>query len=278
MKKSKKIQIFVAHHKEGFSFRSSVFVPIQVGKANSNISLKMQGDDEGDNISKLNPFYCEVTAIYWMWKNVEADFYGLNHYRRYFTPKIFSFRYFKERIKNTLKKLYHRGGYFVFWEKSVVNSDDTQKINRELNRASERIVKDIENGSIIVPRKCILINTNVENFFGIELGYEYIECLKAIVSEEECATFKKFFLDSLQKDFLYPANVFVFDRDTFERYCEILFRVLNKHLMLYMDNDERQSKYNRISGYMAELITNAFIQMCISDRKKYKEYNIMHLV
>lgn len=41
------------------------------------------GDDTGDNISEKRMSMCELTVQYWMWKNVEADYYGLCHYRRY---------------------------------------------------------------------------------------------------------------------------------------------------------------------------------------------------
>ena len=44
----------------------------------------MLHDDEGDNISNKNKTYCELTAQYWAWKNMEADYYGFFHYRRYF--------------------------------------------------------------------------------------------------------------------------------------------------------------------------------------------------
>ena len=49
----------------------------------------MIGDDTGDNISEKNPFYSEMTAQYWAWKNFhESEYIGFCHYRRYFYEKI----------------------------------------------------------------------------------------------------------------------------------------------------------------------------------------------
>lgn len=43
------------------------------------------GDDTGDNISARRNSFCELTTQYWAYKNLDADYYGFCHYRRYFS-------------------------------------------------------------------------------------------------------------------------------------------------------------------------------------------------
>ena len=82
------IQIYVVksvYDKEARLYESNAYErDIQVGAALTEQTIADIRDDVGDNISSLNKSYCELTALYWLWKNASADYIGLSHYRRRF--------------------------------------------------------------------------------------------------------------------------------------------------------------------------------------------------
>lgn len=76
-------KIFVMTHKKIEPIADPMYIPLHVGKAGKE-DLGYLGDDTGDNISDRNRSYCELTGIYWLWKNMSCDIIGICHYRRYF--------------------------------------------------------------------------------------------------------------------------------------------------------------------------------------------------
>lgn len=79
-----KASLYTAYHKPSSMIESPSIVPIHVGRAKAGAPLAgMIGDDTGENISALNGSYCELTALYWAWKNdTESTHFGVMHYRR----------------------------------------------------------------------------------------------------------------------------------------------------------------------------------------------------
>ncbi len=57
---------------------------IQVGAALTDQCICSLRDDTGDSISARNRQYCELTGLYWIWKNATEDYIGICHYRRRF--------------------------------------------------------------------------------------------------------------------------------------------------------------------------------------------------
>jgi hypothetical protein len=81
---------------------------IHAGRALSE-DIGYLGDDTGDNISHLNVYLNEITALYWMWKNTTHTVIGLCHYRRFFTEEAdSSFAYEKILSKDAALKILER--------------------------------------------------------------------------------------------------------------------------------------------------------------------------
>lgn len=79
-----------------------MYLPLHVGSAGKE-SIGYQRDDDGENISSLNPYFCELTGLYWAWKNLSEDYIGLVHYRRHFAMDGKTMEY--EQIKPYLGKI-----------------------------------------------------------------------------------------------------------------------------------------------------------------------------
>lgn len=62
----------------------SWIIPIQAGRACTDLEISEVTDNKGDNISERNARYCELTAMYWIWKHADYKYIGLCHYRRHF--------------------------------------------------------------------------------------------------------------------------------------------------------------------------------------------------
>ena len=78
------LKIVVAVHKPYRMPEDAAYLPVQVGAAGKPPVGDWQRDDEGENISARNANWCELTGLYWAWKNLKADALGLVHYRRHF--------------------------------------------------------------------------------------------------------------------------------------------------------------------------------------------------
>lgn len=92
------LKIFVVYYKPAPLIKTEIFEPIQAGRAIANtpsrngtfttqqidwLSQNMIGDNTGENISELNRYFAEITALYWIWKNTSSPYVGMFQYRRF---------------------------------------------------------------------------------------------------------------------------------------------------------------------------------------------------
>ena len=100
------MQIYVVSHDENDIKQiksNEIYIPLFVGR-NGKDNLGFLSDDNGDNISHKNNSYCELTGLYWMWKNSDANIIGLVHYRRYFAKWRLGKRLGKKKLDDIFEK------------------------------------------------------------------------------------------------------------------------------------------------------------------------------
>ena len=112
------IKVIVATHKHYRMPSDNCYMPLHVGKQ-GKVDLGYLGDDSGDSISEKNGHYCELTGLYWAWKNLKSDYIGLVHYRRY--------------LANRWRKL-------MFWKKDPFYSVLTKKEIEQLLKKTDIIL------------------------------------------------------------------------------------------------------------------------------------------
>lgn len=77
-----RLRQYIIMHKAFTPPADPSFVPLQVGFGEDLGYLR---DNTKDNIASKNKSWCELTGLYWIWKNdTESDWISISHYRRYF--------------------------------------------------------------------------------------------------------------------------------------------------------------------------------------------------
>ncbi len=96
-------RIYIMTHKKCNLPKEEGYYPLQVGAALHD-ELQYEKDNTGDNISEKNSSYCELTGIYWIWKNAQCDNVGICHYRRYYCDDKAERIVRKKEYEDMLKK------------------------------------------------------------------------------------------------------------------------------------------------------------------------------
>lgn len=101
------MSVYVVTHKDYKKPNIDCYKTLLVGAIKGHIlGEDVFNDNTGDNISEKNANYCELTGLYWLWKNANDDYIGLVHYRRFFCKRgLLSVSVLRQKfILNILKK------------------------------------------------------------------------------------------------------------------------------------------------------------------------------
>ena len=250
------IRIFVSTHKCVDLFDSKILQPVQVGSAlrKERFAWALH-DDEGQNISSLNPMYCELTTQYWAWKNVEAPYVGFCHYRRYFD-------FSDER---------HRENSYG----EVMHSRIDSESQAEFGLDDANIASSLKDVDIVTT-----VQQDIRSYlgFGATLYSQYdaaeqlyVEDLDRIVGMlvSKYPDYREDVHNFLHGHIGCFCNMFIMRNELFQAYCSWLFPLLEE--FVEMTDMSRYSREGlRTPGHLAERLLNIYLihlERCNPDLK-----------
>tara|TARA_Y100001968_G_C19356944_1_gene717697 strand:- start:88 stop:840 length:753 start_codon:yes stop_codon:yes gene_type:complete len=199
-------------------------------------------DNEGENISNKNKYYCELTTIYYAWKNCKNNYIGFYHYRRYLSFKKLSYSHI-EISDNKLIEQYIK--------LDLIDSDQKLCLDYLLNVYDVIVPKNLPSLPNIEEQYCRYHNSAV--------WFKFIDVLKNYykINEDSVRYFKE-----NKRNFYW--NMFVMKRKYFDLYCTDLFNIIDKvydELGHVSNNDKRRYNENRYPGYLAERFLGYWLQL-----------------
>lgn len=233
------IKVLVAAHKKYFMPKCKCYIPIHVGKKGKE-SIGYVGDDTGINISEKNPYFCELTGLYWGIKNLQCDYIGLVHYRRYFA------------------------------EINVRHMFSKDKFNHILSESSMESI--LKNYDIILPKKrCYYIENLYDHYAHTHYSIHLDETRNII--KKYHSEYLNAFDCVMKRKSAHMFNMFIMKKSLADDYCDWLFSILFE-LEKKIDVTKYDHFQARLFGRVSELLLDVWIE---KNNLKYKEVPYMHM-
>lgn len=236
----KNVQIIVAAHKKYQMPTDKIYLPMQVGAEGKETIEGYAPDNIGDNISSKNPYFCELTGLYYAWKNLDADYLGLVHYRRYFTMS-----------KQTPRK-------------------ENEKFEKVLSE--EQVEKLLRSSDVILPKKR---NYYIENLYSHYEHTMYVEPLEETekIIKEKYPEYVDEFEKLRTRKSAHMFNMFIMKKDILDAYCKWLFDILFE-LEKRIDVSKYDGFHARFYGRISELLLDVWIN---KNKIQYQEVKVMDM-
>lgn len=226
-----KVKIIVATHKSYAMPTDKMYLPLHVGaegkfdKQGKPLDFGFQKDNTGDNISAKNACFGTQTALYWAWKNVDAGYIGLVHYRRHFLGK-------KIKKGDRLQDC-------VITEKQLTPMLGKYKV--------------------FVPKKRHYYIETIYSHYSHTMtgGADQLDTVRKIIQEispEYLNAFDRF----MKQRSGYVFNMMIVEQTLFKDYCAWLFPVLFE-LEKRLDTSVYNDFDNRYAGRVSERLFNVWI-------------------
>lgn len=247
------IKIFVSHRIDIDSelINNPIYVPVRCGAVFDNKNpMNILGDDTGDNISEKRMSFCEFTVQYWAWKNVEADYYGLCHYRRFlsfsekkFKTDAFNMIYVPALMPGNKKKyglLNEENMRDLISKCDIVTSEYAEVSQIPTPKGRVKTVKELWEAH--------------DNLFVEKSTIDLMFKLIQKHAPEYSASAKEYFQGNRHRGF----NCYVMKKELFQRLCEFQFPIMFEiERMVDMSGYDQTMK--RTPGFVGEMLYGIFV-------------------
>lgn len=239
-------KVLIAVHKPGNFVRQEQYLPIHVGSHDSTYDLPIQRDDEGENISSKNGSYCELTALYWAWKNLKnVDIIGLCHYRRFFN--------------------FHDARQWPIESRPV---ESFEEFDFSIPKS---VIKKVQGGAIVVPASWFSADT-VASQYCMHHYFTDMNALRDLMARSEDRRYAEAFDVVIDRGIsLRPLNMFVMKWSDFNDLCAWLFQLLDRYEKV-TDITSYSTQQKRLYGYVAERLLNVWYY---ANRKQLIEKSVV---
>lgn len=232
-------KIIIATHKKYEMPDDALYLPLHVGREGKD-DLGYTGDHTGENISLKNPSFCELTGLYWAWKNLDTDYLGLAHYRRHFTVKPAAKRNKEHLMEDVLK--------------------------------TSELEPLLEKYDIIVPKKRKYYIETLYSHYEHTHYKEHLDVTRDIIKDMYPEYLEDF--DKVMKQTSgYMFNMYIMKKDLSDAYCKWLFDILFE-----LENRLQDREYSffqgRFYGRVSEIIFNVWL---MHQKIPYYEMPYMHM-
>lgn len=242
---SEDIKIIVAAHKKCEMPKDKAYLPLHVGaegkfdKDGSPLDLGFTKDNTGENISDKNANFGTQTGLYWAWKNLDARYKGLVHYRRYFVGE------------NVSKKKINKKNMIA----SVITYDELMPM--------------LDKYKVFVPKKRYYYIETLLSHYAHTHDKEHFAIAGRVI-KKDCPEYMDAFKRVLNRKWGYMFNMMILREDLMDDYCSwlfnILFKVYNK-----VDKTNMSDFDSRFCGRVSEILFDVWLERKIESGEVKKE-------
>lgn len=247
----KKTDIYACYHKPFDIIQSDIIKPVQVGAELTDTDFLKLKDNTGDNISAKNPYFCELTALYHLWKNSGADYKGIVHYRRFFD------------LGNGKKR----------WINKI-----PANCAQEFCLTQTNIDYLLQNNEVIVPMKRFISQSKTVYSYYEKRHYikDLDRCLE-LIKEKYPQMYDNAVNTVKNSNGLYLYNMFIANKEFADEYCAWLFDILFAlEKEIQPEVEKRNAFQKRVYGFLAERLFTIYIEYRKTHGLKYIELPVIY--